>query len=164
MDAKGKQIGVLSIEKAREMAREQELDLIEIVEKAKPPVVKLIKFSKFKYLEKKKLKAKPKKGGGNLKEIRLTPFIGQKDLEIRLKRMKKFLTAGHKVKVSIKFIGRQVTKPEFGRKLVERFQEELEGIAILEINPKLVHKRMYATFAPTKKTKTNKDEKSTQKT
>lgn len=166
LDAQGKQIGILPIEEARKMAREQELDLIEIIEKAKPPIVKLIKFSKFKYLEKKKLKAKPKKSGGNLKEVRLTPFIGQKDLEIRLKRMKKFLTAGHKVKVSIKFIGRQVTKPEFGRKLIEKFQEELEGIAILEINPKLVHKRMYATFAPAKTTKSkkNKNEKSTPKT
>ncbi len=165
LDADNKQIGVLSIAEARQMAKEQELDLVEIVEKANPPVVKLIKFTKFKYLEKKKQKDKPKKGGGELKEIRLTPFIGQSDLETRLKRMKKFLTAGHKVKVSIKFIGRQITKPEFGYKLVERFQTELEEIAILETKPKLIHKRMYATFSPTKTVKSKKqDEKVPQKT
>jgi len=165
LDADNKQIGVLSIAQAREMAKEQDLDLVEIAAKAKPPVVKLIKFSKFKYLEKKKIKDKPKKSGGELKEVRLTPFIGQSDLETRLKRMRKFLTAGHKVKVSIKFIGRQVTKPEFGHKLVKDFQDKLEDIAILETKPKLVHKRMYATFSPVKVVRTKKkNEKSTQKT
>jgi translation initiation factor IF-3 len=163
LDAQGKQIGILPIQEARDMAQAEGLDLVEIVQKANPPIVKLIKFSKFKYLEKKKLKTRTKKSGGGLKEVRLTPFIGQKDLETRLEKMQKFLTAGHKVKISIKFVGRQITRPEFGHRLVERLQKDLSEVSVLETKPKLVGKRMYATFSPTK-IKAEKNEKITPQT
>ncbi|MBU3935680.1 translation initiation factor IF-3, partial [Patescibacteria group bacterium] len=122
---KGGQIGIVSISEARQKAQETGLDLVEIAPKATPPVVKLINFAKFKYQESKKLKAE-KKGSkkGELKEVQAKPFIGQGDYQTKLKRTIKFLNSGNKVKLSIKFQGRQIQKPEFGYQLVEKFKND----------------------------------------
>ncbi len=157
---------MLSISEARNRSRETELDLVEIAPKAVPPVVKLIDFSKFKYQEAKKMKAE-KKGvkGGELKEIQMTPFIGLSDYETRLKRAKKFLSTGNKVKLSIKFLGRQITRKEFGYNLIEKFKTDLLEEATPEGEPKLIGKRLIFTLTPAKKTAgQKKNEESQQKT
>ena len=152
LDEDGKQIGVMSIGEARQQAVDTGLDLVEVASKAVPPVVKLIEFNKFKYQESKKQKAE-KKGnkGGELKEVQMTPFISQNDYDTMLKRAQKFLTTGNKVRLSIKFQGRQIQHQEFGRNLVDRFKSDLKDVATPEGEPKLIGKRLLFTVTPVKK-------------
>lgn len=153
IDEKAKQIGILSLSEALGKAQATGLDLVEIAPKAKPPVVKLISFAKFKYQEAKKAKAE-KRGSqkGGLKEIQAKPFIGQGDYETKLKRAQKFLNTGNKVKLSIKFLGRQIIHKEFGYELVERFKKDLAPIATEEGETRLIGKRLITTFTFIKKT------------
>ena len=145
----------MSIEEARQKAQQAGLDLVEINPNSKPPVVKLIEFSKFKYQEeKKKAKEKKRAKGGDLKEIKMTPFIGDQDYQTRLKKATKFLTTGNKVKLSIKFLGRQITKKEFGYDLATRFAQDLQEIAQPESEPKLMGKMLIQIFSKNDKNKT----------
>lgn len=154
----GKQIGVVSLSEAKLQAQQTGLDLVEIGPNAQPPVVKLISFAKFKYQEAKKQKSE-KKGmkGGELKELQMTPFIGQGDYETRLKRAESFLTTGNKVKLSIKFQGRQIQKKEFGFQLIDRFKADVKDLGQAEGDPKLVGKNLFLTITPLKKGKKNEN-------
>ena len=159
LDDQGKQIGVMLMSQARDMSQETGLDLVEINGKSIPPVVKLISFSKFKYQEAKKLKSE-KKGnkGGDLKEIQMSPFIGKNDYEVRVNKAKKFLATGNKIKLSIKFQGRQMAHKQFGHDLLNKFKSDLEEVAISENEAKLIGRRLMITFSPSKK-KITKNEK-----
>ncbi len=159
LDDQGKQIGVMPLSQARSMSFDTGLDLIEINGNANPPVIKLISFSKFKYQEAKKLQSE-KKGikGGELKEIQMSPNIGQNDYQIRVDKAKKFLATGNKIKLSIKFQGRQMTHQEFGHDLVAKFKSDLIEVAAAEGEAKLIGKRLMITFAPSKKKVTNNEE------
>lgn len=159
LDDQGKQINVMSMSEARTMSQETGLDLIEINGNAVPPVVKLISFSKFKYQEAKKLQSE-KKGikGGELKEIQMSPNIGQNDYQIRVDRSKKFLATGNKIKLSIKFQGRQMAHQQFGHDLVAKFKSDLSEVATAEGEAKLIGKRLMITFTPSKKKVTNNEE------
>lgn len=152
IDETAKQIGLVTIQEARQHSMDTGLDLVEIAPKAVPPVVKLISYSKFKYQEAKKLKAE-KKGnkGGELKEIQMTPFIGQKDYEDRVKKTQNFLSTGNKVKLSIKFQGRQISHQEFGYNLLNKFKTDLSEFATPEGDAKLMGKRLFQIFSPIKK-------------
>jgi len=151
VDENGSQIGVLSIEEARLKAKQTGLDLVEIAPKAKPPVVKLIDFAKFRYQEEKKKRDEKKKSkAGELKEIKMTPFIGEGDYETKVKRAKKFLTTGNKVKLSIKFLGRQITKKEFGHQLADRFIKDLEEVGQPETDRKFLGKLLIQIITPKK--------------
>ncbi|OGL54347.1 translation initiation factor IF-3 [Candidatus Shapirobacteria bacterium RBG_13_44_7] len=165
IDEEAKQIGVMPIADARKKSFETGLDLVEIAPLAKPPVVKLIDFSKFKYQEAKKMKAE-KRGikGGELKEVQMTPFISQNDFDTNLKKAQKFLTSGNKVKLGIKFQGRQIQRKEFGYQLVERFKQALGESAAVESEPKLIGKRLFVTFTPVKVKKTINHETPQQET
>lgn len=158
IDEDARQIGIVSISEARRMSQETGLDLVEIAPLAKPPVVKLIEFTKFKYQESKKLKSE-KKGikGGEMKEIQMTPFISSNDYETGLKKAQRFLTTGNKVKLSIKFQGRQIQKKEFGYNLISKFTADLKDFGSPEGEAKLMGKRLLFTLAPAKK-KTIKSE------
>lgn len=158
LDETGKQIDVLSLFDAKKMAQEAGLDLVEVAPNANPPVVKLIDFAKFKYQEAKKMKAE-KKGikGGDLKEIQMTPFIGEADFDTRVKKAIKYFTSGNKVKISVKFQGRQITHKEFGFNLVEKFKAGVAEFATIESEPRLIGKLLLATFTPVRKKKTNED-------
>ncbi len=157
LDEEGKQIGVMSIEEARAQSRDTGLDLVEVSGMANPPVIKLIEFSKFKYQEAKKQKSE-KKGikGGDTKEIQMTPFIGPGDYETRVKWGQKFLSTGNKVKISIKFQGRQITHKEFGYDLIQKYKKDLGDNVLIEGEPRLMGKRLIATLTATKKV-TSKD-------
>jgi len=154
IDEDAKQIGVLSISEAFEMARSTGLDLVEIAPMAKPPVVKLIEFSKFKYQKAKKAKTE-KKGikGGDTKELQLSPFIGARDYDTRVKRAKEFLSTGNKVKISIKFQGRQMQHPEFGNQLLDKFKKDIQEVGIIDTPPKMMGKRLMTSFRPVKNLK-----------
>ena len=159
LDDQGKQIGVMSLSQARNMSQESGLDLVEINGSAKPPVIKLISFSKFKYQESKKLQSE-KKGikGGDLKEIQMSPNIGQNDYQIRVDKAKKFLATGNKIKLNVKFQGRQMAHQQFGHDLVAKFKSDLQEIAAPESEAKLIGKRLMITFTPSKKKAINNEE------
>ena len=131
------------------MAQEQGLDLVEVASKANPPVCKLINFKKFRYLERKKdSEGKKKSKHLELKEIRFTPFIGKNDLEYRIKKAEGFLKEGHKVKITVKFVGRQITRKEFGYDLLNTVTEKLRALSSVELEPKFVGKLLSMTLAP----------------
>lgn len=154
LDEFSKQIGIVTLEEARQKARENGQDLVEIVSKSNPPIVKMISFSKFKYQESKKDKQQRKGDkGGELKELQFSPFIGEADLETRIKKAQGYLTDGNKVKISIKFQGRQITKVEFGHQLVDKIKVSLAEYAQAEGEPKLLGKRLFLTLTPNKKSK-----------
>ena len=130
IDSEDKQIGVMSLTEAFEHAREQELDLVEIAPAAKPPVVKVIDYSKFLYyLSKKKKEEKKNTKTSQTKQLRFGPFIGEHDLEIKLKKAREFLEDGDKVKFAVKFAGRQITKKELGEQVLNRILADLDEVA-----------------------------------
>ena len=159
IDEHSKQINIMSLAEAKAMASDTGLDLVEIAPKAVPPVVKLISFSKFKYQEAKKLQSE-KKGvkGGEMKEIQMTPFIGQNDYDIRVKKAQKFFTTGNKVKLSIKFQGRQMSHKEFGFDLINKFKTDLKDFAVAEGEPKLLGRNLLLILTPIKNKHTTKNE------
>ena len=151
VDEEGKQIGVMSIAKALKQAQEKGLDLIEVAPKAQPPVCKIIDFKKFKFLESKKRQEERKKTKRvELKEIRLRPFIAENDFNFRLDRAEEFLKDGDKVKVVVRFRGREMTKKDFGYELLKRAVERLKSFSRIEIEPKFVGRQLQMVFAPLK--------------
>jgi len=132
IDDEGSQVGVLTIEAAIEIAREKELDLVELNPNAVPPICKLMDFGKFKYnASKKTVKTKVRKR----KEVKLKPKIEQHDFDVKLRRAKSFIEEGHKVLVTMVFRGREQRHPEIGREVLKRFAADLEDVAKLERMP-----------------------------
>lgn len=151
VDETGKQIGVMPIFNAIQAAREAGKDLVEVASNANPPVAKIIDFKKFKYLEAKKEKEE-KKGikGGEVKEIRLTPFIAANDLNTRVKKIREFLEEGNKVKVRVRFTGRELSKKDFGFRLVDQVVSNLEEVATKETDPKFQGREITLILTPKK--------------
>jgi translation initiation factor IF-3 len=133
VDAEGKLVGILSKFDALKLAQEQELDLVEIAPKAKPPVAKIIDFNKFLYQQKKKKKDEKKKAkSSETKEVRLGPFMSENDLQTVIKRAREFLTEGHKLRVVLKFKGRQIVHPEFGHKIIGKLVDAVSDLSKVE--------------------------------
>lgn len=152
VDETGKQVGVMSKTEALAIAQEKNLDLVEIAPMAKPPVAKIIDFKKFKYLEAKKERdAKSSSGKVEIKEIRFSPFIAQGDMDSRLGRIKEILGDGDRVKIVVKFTGRQITKVEFGHDLIKKIMSALEGVATADGVAKLQGKQLFLILNPVKK-------------
>ncbi len=147
-----KQIGVLTRDEALAKAREMELDLVEVAGNANPPVVRIIEFKKFRYLEQKKERA-AKKGVKKIdtKQIIYTPFIAENDFKTGVKKAEKWLKNGDHVKVIVKFVGRQITKKDFGFNLINKFKTETQEFAKQEGPAKFEKKTLTATFSPTTK-------------
>lgn len=151
LDDTGKQIGVLDRQEALKLAQKEEKDLVEIAPNAKPPVVKLIDFKKFKYLQAKKEKQDKKNTKDNaIKEIRLRPFTGVHDLDVRVKKAQKFLKNKTKIKVAVKFIGRELSKKEFGYQIIEQFGDKLKDMAKIEVAPHFEGRQLVAIFTTLK--------------
>lgn len=141
--------GIYPLQRALEMAQAQNLDLVEIVPTATPPVCRIVDYSKFKYEQKKKqkeIKAKTQKVV--LKEIRFGPNTNEHDYEFKLKHAKEFLKEGAKVKAYVHFAGRSIVFKERGEGLLLRFAKALEEEAKVEQLPKLEGKRMFLFLAP----------------
>lgn len=155
IDSKGEQIGVLSRQEALDMAREQHQDLILIAEGANPPVVKLIELSKHKYREQQKRQEDAKSAKvSEVKEIRLSPFIAAGDLESRIAKTREFLEDGDKVRVVMRFKGRQVTKADdFGKRVFDHVFTAVSDLGRIEIEPKLQGKFMSGQVTPLGKNK-----------
>ena len=153
----GKQLGVLPIEKALSEAANVGLSLVEIAPNAKPPVAKIVELGKFKYQEEKKLQ-KQKRGSKVLevKEIRFSPFIGKADYDIRIERIKEFLADKDKVKVVVKFMGRQMGSKQFGYDLLKKVLSEFEDEIALDMEPKFMGRHLMMVISPL--TKVNRQE------
>ena len=153
VDENATQIGVLTKEKALALAKEKGLDLVEVAAKTDPPVAKIVDFAKFKYQQKQKNAGSAKKSRGvDIKEIRFTPFIAENDYNIRIKRATQFLEDGDKVRLVVKFVGRQITRKEFGKDLMKKATKALGEVATVEREPSFRGKLLIATLNPIKKT------------
>lgn len=151
VDEKGNQIGVLPIFNAIQKAKEEGKDLVEVAANAKPPVAKIIDFKKFKYLEAKKEKEEKKgKKGGGTKEVLFTPFIAQNDINTRIKKIRGFLKDGDKVKLRILFKGREMTKRDFGYKIIDLIMEELAQEATKEQEAKFQGRELFVILSSKK--------------
>ncbi len=146
---KGEQLGVMPIEQARETARRQDLDLVEVAATAVPPVCRLLDYGKYKYEQaKKEREAKRGQKASLLKEVRLRPKIGDHDFEAKARSAKKLLEEGNKVKVSVFFRGREITHPDLGLRLQQRMIETLKEVSSPEKQPLMEGKRMIVILAP----------------
>jgi len=153
----GKQLGVITIEQALAESIKAGLDLVEIAPKANPPVAKIVNLGKFRYQEEKKLqKQKRKNKSAEIKEVRLSPFIADNDFSNRLTRIKEFLGEGNKVRVVVKFKGRQLGSKNFGYDVMKKILSELgENIAI-DMEPKFIGRHLTMVVSPVSKTKIKK--------
>ncbi|MBB4011983.1 translation initiation factor IF-3 [Niveibacterium umoris] len=152
MGEDGEQLGIVPTRQALEMAEEAGLDLVEIAPLAKPPVCKLMDFGKFKYQESKKAhEAKLKQKQIQVKEVKLRPGTDENDYQIKLRNMTRFLQEGDKVKVTLRFRGREMAHQEFGVRQLERIKADLEAVGTVEQFPKLEGRQMIMVLAPSKK-------------
>jgi len=147
----GEMLGVMSRNDALAKAREANTDLILINEKAKPPIVKMIDLTKYKYQEQqKKSQGRKKSKTQNIKEVRFTPFMSEGDFNSRLSKVIKFLQKGDKVRLTLLFKGRAITKKEFGYDIFEKIIKNTEECSSVEIAPKMMGKKLLAQLMPKK--------------
>lgn len=139
----GEQLGVVSCNEAMKLAREANLDLVKIAPTAKPPVCKIIDYGKYRYeLARKEKEAKKKQKVTDVKEIRLSPNIDENDLNTKANQARKFISKGDKVKVSLRFRGREMAHMSAGRQILDSFFKCLEDIATVEKPAKLEGRSM----------------------
>jgi translation initiation factor IF-3 len=149
--ADGEQVGVVPTDQAMERAREADLDLVEVAPEAKPPVARLLDYSKYKYEQEQKAKAARKhQQQTNVREIKLRPKIADHDYETKKGHVERFLRQHDKVKVTIMFRGREQAHPERGRALLKRLHGDLEDLAVIESEPLQEGRNMSMMLAPTR--------------
>lgn len=159
IDAEGKLIGVLSKDEAVRKAKEANLTLVEIAPTANPPVAKIVDFGKFRYAEEKKARAAAKKvKGGEVKEIRFSPFIGDADFEVRIKRIREFFADKNKVRVVVVFKGPQMRVKNTGYLLISRIKEVFGDTIITDMEPKFLGKYLVTVISPVNKANVKKVE------
>ena len=158
IDSDGGKVEVLSISEALKKAKEKGTDLVEIAPNAQPPVVKIIDFGKFRYTEEKKLREQMKKAKpAELKEVRLSPFIGDADYKTRVRQVDKFLHNGHKVKVVVVFKGRQLGSKKFGYVILQKVIDEITHEITVDMNPKFLGRHLAMVISPMKKSVSQKE-------
>ena len=139
----GSQVGVVTVRRGIEMAEEVGLDLVEVSPLAEPPVCKLMDFGKYKYeAQKKASEARKKQKVIEIKEIKLRPTIDDADYQVKMRSMRRFLEEGDKVKVTLRFRGREMAHQELGMKVLERVRDDLAEMAKVEQMPKLEGRQM----------------------
>ncbi|MEA5154668.1 MAG: translation initiation factor IF-3 [Raineyella sp.] len=148
----GEQVGIVRIEDAMRLARESELDLVEVAPQAKPPVVKLMDYGKFKYENAQKERENRRNQSNALvKEMKLRPKIDDHDYETKKGHVVRFLKGGDKVKITIMFRGREQSRPELGFNLLKRLADDVEEFGTIEFPPKQEGRNMLMILAPTRK-------------
>jgi len=149
VDERGQMAGVVSLREALEKAAEAGLDLVEIAPTASPPVCKILDYGKFKYEEqKKKNEARKKQKVIEIKEIKLRPTIDDNDYNIKMRAMQRFLQEGDKVKVTLRFRGRELAHQELGMAVLVRVRDDLDEVAKVEQMPKMEGRQMVMVVAP----------------
>jgi translation initiation factor IF-3 len=156
VDEEGAQLGVMPTPRALEMAQERGYDLVEVAPMASPPVVKFLDFGQYKYdLTKREKEAKRKQRSVTFKEVRLSPKIGIGDFDTKVHRAIEFLEDGDRIKVTVRFRGRELTHPELGRTLLAKFVDRVKDHGIPERTPLLEGKSMHITMASVHKPKSH---------
>ncbi|WP_374388827.1 translation initiation factor IF-3 [Brevundimonas sp.] len=149
IDQNGEKQGVMPTSAALEAAEEAGMDLVEIVATADPPVAKILDYGKFRFQEqKKKAEQRKRQKVVELKEIKLRPNIDTHDYEVKTKAMHRFFDEGDKVKVTLRFRGREMAHPELGMKLLNKVQADFDEVAKVEFAPKMEGRQMIMILAP----------------
>jgi len=149
IDQHGEKQGVMPTSSALEAAEEAGLDLVEIVPNADPPVCKILDYGKFKFQEqKKKNEARKRQKVVEIKEIKLRPNIDTHDYEVKARSMHRFFEEGDKVKVTLRFRGRELAHPELGMKLLQKVKADFEPVAKVEYEPRMEGRQMIMILAP----------------
>ena len=144
----GEQLGIMSAREAMKLAEEAELDLVKIAPNAKPPVCKIIDYGKYRYeLARKEKEAKKKQKTVEVKEIRLSPNIDTNDLNTKVNAAKKFISKGNKVKITLRFRGREMAHIAQSKHILDDFAKEVEEVAVVEKAPKLEGRSMGMVLA-----------------
>jgi len=154
----GQQIGIKALPDALTLARELDLDLVEVAPMANPPVCRIMDYGKYKYEEAQRAKESRKKSTNiSIKEMKYRPKIGPGDFETKTRKIGEFLAEGHKVKVTIMFRGREVFHPELGMKILDHVADEVSAHGKVEAAPKLDGRNMTMVLAPEKKAPPKKE-------
>jgi translation initiation factor IF-3 len=145
----GEQIGIVSIDEARERATNRKMDLVEVAAEARPPVVKMMDYGKYKYEAARAAReARKKQHTIRVKEVKFRPGIGDHDYEFKVGHARRFLEEGNKVKLTMMFRGRQVTHPEIGRQVLSRVMDDLGALGTVESQPNMEGRIMSMVVAP----------------
>ena len=157
IDEEGLQIGIIATREAMDMARDRDLDLVEVAPTANPPVCRLMDYGKFRYEQtKKEREARKNQKQAEMKELRLKPRTDTHDLQVKSNNARRFLEDGHKVKFSVRFRGREIAHPEIGREMLEEIAEGLREYAAMDQKPRLegrAYSMILAPLAPGKSSK-----------
>lgn len=152
IDSEGAQVGVVSLEEAKQSAREAGLDLVEISPNADPPVCRVMDYGKYRYEDsKKKAAAKKKQKQMQIKEVKFRPGTDSGDYGVKLRNLTRFLEDGDKVKVTMRFRGREMAHQELGLELLKEVENDLEDLGTVEQFPKLEGRQMIMVIAPKKR-------------
>lgn len=150
--ANGESLGIISLDEAKRLAYEADLDLVEISPNAEPPVCKIMDYGKFQFEQSKKLAiAKKKQKQIHIKEIKFRPGTDEGDYQVKLRSLIKFLNEGDKTKITVRYRGREMAHRELGMDVLKRLEHDLEELAIVEQFPKLEGRQMVMVMAPKKK-------------
>ncbi len=148
IDEDGTQLGVVQTMQAMEMAQQRNLDLVEVASNAVPPVCKLMDYGRFKYEQtKKEREAKKNQHASELKELRMRPGTDTHDLDVRARAARRFLQEGHKVRLLVRFRGREAAHPEIARAQIDRIARSVGDIAVIEQGPAMEGRAMFAVLA-----------------
>ncbi len=152
IDETGEQVGIMSTRDAIAQAKETDRDLVLVTATTNPPIAKIIELAKYKYqVQQKEAASRKKAKAQEIKEVRFTPFMGEADFQSRLKKVRQFLEKGDKVRLSLLFKGRAITKKEFGYEMFEKVFESTADISTVEMPPKIMGKKLIAQLMPAKK-------------
>ena len=154
IDAEGQQLGVKTLPEALAVARQLDLDFVEVAPDANPPVCRIMDYNRFKYETAQRAKESRKKATNtSIKEMKYRPKIGTGDFTTKTRQVGRFLEEGHKVKVTIMFRGREVSHPELGMKILEDLAEQVSAVSKVEAAPKLDGRNMVMVLAPDRRAK-----------
>jgi len=146
---KGEQLGIMPLEQAQEVARRRDLDLVEVAPTADPPVCRLLDYGKYKYEQGKKERgARKSQKVSEVREVRMRPKIGDHDFEAKARSVRKLLSEGDKVKVTMLFRGREITHPELGYRLLQRMAERVSEVGSIERQAAMEGRRMTIILSP----------------
>ena len=152
VDPDGNQLGIKLLPEALSIARQMDLDLVEVAPLASPPVCRIMDYGKFKFDEAQRAKESRRKASNvGIKEMKYRPKIGQGDFDTKTRQVARFLGEGHKVKVTIMFRGREVFHPELGKRILDRIAEQVDGTAKVESEARLDGRNMVMVLAPDKR-------------
>ncbi len=152
IDAEGNQLGIVSTREALRAAEESELDLVEISPTAKPPVCRIMNYGKFRFeSDKKQAEARKKQKKIQIKELKFRPTTEEGDYQVKLRNLKRFLEHGDKVKVTVRFRGREMAHQELGMKILERLQQDTADVGMVEQHAKREGRQLLMVLSPRKK-------------